>query len=62
LFSENRKHEEGITSNRRTVRYGETFSKLSTHRPSRLGIFYIFKIVGVLKIYDLWNLKRVVKV
>ena len=31
------KHEAGIASNRKTACYGESVSRLSTHRPSRHG-------------------------
>ena len=35
LFSESRKHEVEIVSNRKLVRYGEFKIKFCTHRPSR---------------------------
>jgi hypothetical protein len=35
LFSETRKHEVGIVSNRRLERYGEDVVWSCTHRPSR---------------------------
>ena len=37
LFSETRKHEVGIVSNRRLERYGEDVVWSCTHRPSRQG-------------------------
>lgn len=39
LFSEIRKHEVEIVSNRRIVCYGECFFRFCTHRPSRSEIF-----------------------
>ena len=38
LFSETRKHEAEIVSNRKLVRYGEFKIKFCTHRPSRSEI------------------------
>jgi len=37
LFSESRKHEAGIASNRKLECYGEVINKSCTYRPSRRG-------------------------
>jgi hypothetical protein len=41
LFSAIREHEGGIASNRKKACYGEFVSRLSTHRPSRHGNWFI---------------------
>ena len=57
-FSETRKPEVGITSNRRLARYGEMFFTQGTHRPSRSENSIDWKMKDFFKIVCLFLFRR----
>lgn len=54
LFSVSREYEGGIASNHKIECYGEYIPDLCTHRPSRHGIWYIWKNNYYLSIFNIF--------